>query len=98
MTTPDNQPRNPLHGVTLERMLNELVEHFGWEAMGRRIRIGCFTTDASIASSLKFLRKTPWARDKVENMYLFMLREQARQQRRMARNTSNDDNDSHCSS
>jgi uncharacterized protein (DUF2132 family) len=82
MTTPDNQPRNPHHGVTLERMLTELVEYFGWEAMGQRIRIRCFTSDASIPSSLKFLRKTPWAREKVESMYLFMLRERARQARR----------------
>ena len=78
---PPPQPRNPLHGVTLERMLTELVDHFGWEAMGRRIRIGCFTTDPSIASSLRFLRRTPWARDKVESLYLFMLRERARQER-----------------
>jgi uncharacterized protein (DUF2132 family) len=73
------QARNPLHGVTLERMLNELVEHFGWPAMGERIRIRCFTSDPSIPSSLRFLRRTPWARAKVEDMYLFMLREQARQ-------------------
>lgn len=78
---PQQQPRNPLHGVTLERMLTELVEHFGWEAMGQRIHIRCFTSDPSIPSSLKFLRKTPWAREKVESMYLYMLREQARQAR-----------------
>lgn len=70
--------KNPLHGVTLERMLNEMVEHFGWETMGDRIHIGCFTSDPSIKSSLKFLRKTPWARTRVESMYLFMLREKAR--------------------
>lgn len=81
MTTPQFQKRNPLHGVTLEHMLHELVAHFGWEQMGQRIRIRCFTTDASITSSLKFLRKTPWARAKVEDMYLFMLRERARQTR-----------------
>jgi uncharacterized protein (DUF2132 family) len=75
---PREQPRNPLHGITLERMLNELVEHFGWPAMGQRIRIRCFTDDPSISSSLKFLRKTPWARDKVEALYLAMLRERAR--------------------
>lgn len=61
---------NPLHGITLERMLNELVEHIGWERMGRRVKIACFTSDPSIASSLKFLRRTPWARAKVETMYL----------------------------
>lgn len=70
--------KNPLHGITLEHMLNEMVEHFGWETMGDRINIGCFTSDPSIKSSLKFLRKTPWARTRVEGMYLFMLREKAR--------------------
>jgi uncharacterized protein (DUF2132 family) len=79
--TPERNPRNPLHGVTLERMLTELVEHFGWAAMGERIPIRCFTSDPSVSSSLKFLRKTPWAREKVESMYLYMLREQARQAR-----------------
>jgi hypothetical protein len=69
---------NPLHGVTLERMLNELVEHFGWPAMGERVRIRCFTSDPSVSSSLRFLRRTPWAREKVEAMYLYMLREKAR--------------------
>lgn len=81
MTTPHDQSRNPLHGVTLERMLTELVDHFGWETMGRRIQVRCFTSDPSIGSSLKFLRRTPWAREKVESMYLFMLRERARQAR-----------------
>jgi len=72
------QTRNPLHGVTLEAMLTELVAHFGWPELGQRIAIRCFTSDPSIASSLKFLRKTPWAREKVEGLYLFMLRERAR--------------------
>ena len=76
MSTP--RPPDPLHGVTLERMLNDLVDYFGWQEMGEQIRIRCFTTDPSISSSLKFLRKTPWARERVEGMYLFMLREQAR--------------------
>ena len=75
------QPRNPLHGVTLEMMLEELVAHFGWRELGIQVNIGCFTTDPSIGSSLKFLRRTPWARDKVESLYLFMGREQKRQQR-----------------
>jgi uncharacterized protein (DUF2132 family) len=82
MTDPQPQAKNPLHGVTLERMLNEMVEHFGWETMGQRIRVRCFTDDPSIPSSLKFLRRTPWARERVEEMYLFMLREKARQARR----------------
>ena len=81
MTAPHEQKHNPLHGVTLERMLQELVDHFGWETMAQRIAIRCFSSDPSIASSLKFLRKTPWAREKVESMYLFMLREQARTKR-----------------
>ncbi len=59
-----------MHGITLERILTELVEHVGWEKMGRRVRIACFTSDPSIQSSLKFLRKAPWARAKVEKMYL----------------------------
>jgi uncharacterized protein (DUF2132 family) len=75
---PPAQPRNPLHGLTLERILTELVECFGWEELGERIAIRCFISDPSIASSLKFLRKTPWARDKVESLYLYMLREQKR--------------------
>jgi uncharacterized protein (DUF2132 family) len=61
---------DPLHGVTLKMMLVELVERYGWEEMGRRIDIRCFTHDPSIASSLKFLRRTLWARDKVEELYL----------------------------
>jgi uncharacterized protein (DUF2132 family) len=79
-TTPENtaQPRNPLHGVTLQAMLEALVAHFGWDGLGQRIAVRCFTLEPSIGSSLKFLRKTPWARDKVEGLYLFMLREQRR--------------------
>ena len=75
------QPRNPLHGVTLATMVTELVAHFGWETLSQRIPIRCFTHDPSIASSLKFLRRTPWAREKVESLYLFVLRERARQVR-----------------
>ena len=77
-TTPTPQQRNPLHGVTLEGMLSELVAHFGWAELGQRVAINSFNADPSIASSLKFLRKTAWARDKVESLYLFMRREQAR--------------------
>lgn len=75
------QPRNPLHGLTLEAMLGELVAHFGWQGLGERIAIRCFTSEPSMASSLRFLRRTPWARDKVESLYLFMLRERARSAR-----------------
>lgn len=72
------QPQNPLHGVTLEAMLTRLVEHYGWDSLGERIAIRCFTHEPSIPSSLKFLRRTPWAREKVESLYLYMLRSQAR--------------------
>ncbi|MEP6261887.1 MAG: VF530 family protein [Gillisia sp.] len=64
------QDNNPLHGVKLADMLESLVENYGWEDMGARINIRCFTHDPSIKSSLKFLRKTPWAREKVEQLYL----------------------------
>lgn len=62
--------RDPLHGITLKAMLTELVELYGWEELAQRIRIKCFATDPSIDSSLKFLRRTPWAREKVEALYL----------------------------
>ncbi|MDX1426699.1 MAG: VF530 family protein [Salegentibacter mishustinae] len=64
------QPNNPLHGVKLADILEFLVTRYGWEEMGKRINIKCFTQDPSIKSSLKFLRKTPWARTKVEQLYL----------------------------
>ena len=64
------QPNNPLHGVTLEMILTHLVQNYGWEELGRRIPIKCFTNDPSVKSSLKFLRRTPWARAKVEELYL----------------------------
>ena len=66
---PEPQPNNPLHGITLEMMLNQLVARYGWEELGRMIEIRCFTSDPSIKSSLKFLRSTPWARKKVEDLY-----------------------------
>lgn len=75
---PTKQSRNPLHGMTLEAILTALVAHYGWPGLGERIAVRCFTHDPSIPSSLKFLRKTPWARDKVEGLYLFMLREMRR--------------------
>lgn len=75
------QPRNPLHGVTLEQILNELVAHFGWPELGQQVEIRCFNENPSVPSSLKFLRRTPWARAKVESLYLFMLREKKRSQR-----------------
>ena len=68
-----SQPNNPLHGITLEQIITDLVAHYGWEYMGYTIKIRCFNDNPSVKSSLKFLRKTPWARDKVEAMYLNML-------------------------
>lgn len=81
-TEAGGQPRNPLHGLTLETIVTALAETYGWDGLGERIPVRCFTTDPSVASSLKFLRKTPWAREKVEGLYLFMLRDQRRQQSR----------------
>ena len=69
------QPRNPLHGLTLEGIVTALVAHYGWTGLAERIPVRCFISDPSVASSLKFLRKTPWAREKVEGLYLFMLRD-----------------------
>ncbi len=65
-----SQPNNPMHGVTLETVVTRLVEHYGWDELGDRIRINCFISDPSVKSSLKFLRKTPWARDKVEALFV----------------------------
>ncbi|MCB2022139.1 MAG: VF530 family protein [Rhizobacter sp.] len=81
MSSPNDPPaqaRNPLHGLTLEAIVTALVAHYGWEELGRRIPLRCFTHEPSITSSLRLLRKTPWAREKVEGLYLFMLREQRR--------------------
>lgn len=95
-TTPPTPPAppghpspDPLHGVTLERIVNQLVDHYGWVDLGERIRLRCFTVTPSVNSSLKFLRKTPWARAKVESLYLYMLREQGRQARRSPSDNSN---------
>ena len=72
MTTPNNQANNPLHGITLEAIVTTLFEHYGWDGLAERIPVNCFINDPSIKSSLKFLRKTPWARDKAEALYLGM--------------------------
>lgn len=73
----DLQPNNPLHGITLERILTELVTFYGWQSMAQQIAIRCFSHEPSIASSLKFLRRTPWARERVGAMYLTMRRQDA---------------------
>jgi uncharacterized protein (DUF2132 family) len=70
-----NQANNPLHGITLEMMLSQLSEHYSWVELGEMINIRCFTHEPSIKSSLKFLRKTPWARSKVEDLYLQYVKE-----------------------
>ena len=79
-TPTQEQPGNPLHGLTLEAIVRELEAYFGWVELGERIPVRCFTHDPSVNSSLKFLRKTPWAREKVEGLNLFMLREKRRSQ------------------
>ena len=66
----NDQPNNPLHGITLENLLKKLVDHYGWDGLGQRIDIRCFNWEPSIKSSLKFLRKNQWARDKVEALFL----------------------------
>ena len=78
---PLEQPKNPLHGLTLSTIVNELVEAYGFEGLSMKISIRCFENEPSIKSSLKFLRKTPWAREKVESLYLWHLRELKRQAR-----------------
>ncbi|MFZ2988126.1 VF530 family DNA-binding protein [Ideonella sp.] len=75
------QPRNPLHGLTLESILTALVDAYGWAGLAEQIPVRCFQSDPSISSSLKFLRKTPWAREKLESLYLYNLREYHRRQR-----------------
>jgi uncharacterized protein (DUF2132 family) len=74
------QANNPLHGLTLEAILTHIVDFYGWEELGERINIRCFNYDPSIKSSLAFLRKTPWARERVEKLYLKSLRTNARNQ------------------
>ena len=66
----EKQANNPLHGITLEQIVNSLVDHYGWNELGNRINIRCFTNDPSVKSSLKFLRKTPWARTRVEELFI----------------------------
>ncbi|MBH2016209.1 MAG: DUF2132 domain-containing protein [Burkholderiales bacterium] len=71
-------PRDPLHGITLARMVEDLSDFYGWEGLGRLIPVRCFTHEPSVSSSLKFLRRTPWAREKVEALYVHTLRESQR--------------------
>jgi uncharacterized protein (DUF2132 family) len=78
----DAPSRDPLHGLTLEALLTTLVNDLGWQALAEKVPVRCFAHEPSIRSSLKFLRKTPWARAKVESLYLWHLREQRRQARR----------------
>jgi len=64
------QPNNPLHGITLEKVVTQLVDEYGWDELAQRININCFKSNPSIKSSLKFLRRTPWAREKVERLFI----------------------------
>jgi uncharacterized protein (DUF2132 family) len=77
---PQVQPRNPLHGMTLEAIVTALVDEYGWDGLDERIPLRCFAFEPSVKSSLRFLRKTPWAREKVESLYLFMLRDRKREE------------------
>ncbi|MBV1909803.1 MAG: VF530 family protein [Kangiellaceae bacterium] len=72
MSKNNEQPKDPLQGITLETIVRKLVDYYGWEGLAQRININCFKCDPTIKSSLKFLRKTPWARTKVENLYVSM--------------------------
>ena len=74
----DTQPNNPLHGTTLESILTYLVKTYAWEGLAERIRINCFYSDPSIKSSLTFLRRTPWARKKVESLYLWTMQNESK--------------------
>ena len=73
----DNQANDPLHGVKLEQIVTKLADHYGWQELAQRININCFKSDPSVKSSLKFLRKTPWAREKVEQLYVTTFSEQS---------------------
>ena len=84
VSTPPTQARNPLHGLTLEAIVSALVAQYGWAGLAERVPLRCFSSDPSVGSSLKFLRKTPWAREKVESLYLFMLRDVKRELRQNA--------------
>jgi uncharacterized protein (DUF2132 family) len=74
MVMTGQQSNDPLHGKTLEFIVQSLVEYYGWEQLGTKININCFTSNPSVQSSLKFLRKTPWARKKVEDLYIYMIK------------------------
>jgi uncharacterized protein (DUF2132 family) len=88
MTVPIPQARNPLHGITLEQILTELVEYGGWQGLGEQINIKCFNVDPSMASSLNFLRKTPWARAQVESLYFFMRRQKNREAKAQSKSST----------
>ena len=77
-----DQLNNPLHGITLEKIVTSLQEYYGWEELGQLIKIRCFDSDPSVKSSLKFLRKTPWARKKVEELYLITVKREKRKRRK----------------
>lgn len=74
-----SQPNNPLHGVTLEMIVKKLYDHYGWEVLGYLVNVNCFNNNPSLKSSLKFLRKTPWARTKVEDLYVELMEKEQKQ-------------------
>lgn len=90
---PDSQKNNPLHGITLEKMLIYMVENYGWEYLESSIKINCFAFDPSIKSSLTFLRKTPWARAKFESLYLYVKRQEAREMKSIFSKKNKDESD-----
>jgi len=90
MDGPSAHPKAPLQGLTLEALLRALVATYGWPGLGERMPLRCFTHEPSLGSSLKFLRRTPWAREKVESLYLFMLRDARRHKGANRPNGSND--------
>jgi uncharacterized protein (DUF2132 family) len=85
------QPKNRLHGVTLEQIVTRLIEHYGWEKIALRIKINCFKNDPSIKSSLVFLRKTPWAREKVERLYLSTFKKNSTREKQEPRRRISDE-------
>ena len=86
----NEQKNNPLHGITLEEILKYMVQNHGWEYMAEQVNINCFKSDPTIQSSLKFLRKTPWAREKVESFYLYLKRKEVKELKGMIKGEKGD--------
>lgn len=84
----NTQKNNPLHGITLEMILNHLVKNYGWQYLATEVNINCFKSNPSVKSSLTFLRKTPWARTKVENLYMYLLRQEGKNIKQIFKDSS----------